>query len=138
MEGRAVLIGENTQGVAQVLFFFTTTCPFCRDMVPVWREITERLSVGEAEVYGIALDSVHLVRAYRAEHTLPYPVVALSDRKVATLYRISAVPVMLVVDNVGDVVFARYGLIDSPATLDSIITAARSVRESSYVEPADL
>jgi peroxiredoxin len=134
LDGDTVLIGENAAGFPQVLFFFTTTCPFCRDMVPVWSELAESLNGGEAEVFGIALDSVHLVREYHADFALPYPVVIMSDRKVAAIYRISAVPFTLVVDDAGEVVFARYGLIDSRAAMDSVITAARSVRESRYEE----
>ncbi len=83
LAGDSVTIGETPEGRRQVLFFFTTTCPYCKSTLPAWKELTatlDTLSAPQVEVYGVSLDSVGATREYAVEHELPYPVLFFPRR----------------------------------------------------------
>lgn len=131
-----VVIGA--QGARRnVLFFFTTTCPLCRETAPQWKRIAAEVAAGsrgEVEVYGISFDSAATTLAYATEHALPYPVLlATPEARVSELYRAVGVPLTLIVDS-ARVVHARFGsLAPAPAAVDSIVAIA--LRGSQSMRP---
>lgn len=72
---------------------------------------------------GVAFDSAHLVGPYAREHELSFPLVVLDDRRTAALYRVTRVPLTMVVDGSGRVRFARIGQLTDPAAIDSVRAA---------------
>lgn len=127
LEGNKVRIGRTSLGGRQVLFIFTTTCPFCRASIPYWKQIAASVDTvsEDVEVYGIAVDSISRAPRYVLEHRLPFPVLGFPERKLSHLYRASWVPLTMVLDSDGRVVYARRGVIESSATVDSVIAAVR-------------
>lgn len=126
LAGDSVTVGEAPDDGAQVLFFFTTTCPYCRASVPYWKRIHAALAGDTGvEVYGVQLDSLHLGPPYVRQHGIEYPVVGLEDRGMVSRYRIRRVPMTLVVDGEGRVRYARRGQLGGPAAADSVIAAVR-------------
>ncbi len=125
LSGDSVRIGSGPDSaLRQVLLFFTTTCPYCKASIPVWNAVATRGRELGFAVYGVVLDSLDLARAYVAEHGLTYPVVPLPERRLAELYRIRRVPMMLVVDAAGRIRYARWGEVSSGTVLDSVVAAA--------------
>jgi hypothetical protein len=55
---------------------------------------------------------------------MPYAVLLFPERKLQRLYRVAAVPQTLVLNADGRVLYARTGLLDSAAVLDSVYRAA--------------
>ena len=130
--GQPVTIGEAAESGRQLLFVFNTTCPYCRASLPAWNRIAASLdSAGEpaVAVYGISLDSAEETRRYVAEHGLTFPVVRFPQRKLSVLYRTGIVPQVLVLDQGGQVVYARAGVLEERAARDSVIAAATGVPE---------
>ncbi len=125
LDGAPVTLGAL--GHRQVLVFFRTTCPYCRASTPAWKAVAEGL-VGDSQVaiYGVALDSADAARAYAAEHQLRFPVIPQPDPRLVGLYRISSVPLILVLNEEGRMAYARLGVLDSPAAVDSVVSAARA------------
>lgn len=117
--GDTLKIGEARPGQRQLLFFLTTSCPYCRASIPAWKELTRSAPV-EASVVAVALDSTHLVEAYRRQHGLELPIIVLSDRRLRALYRVNRVPLTMVVDESGRVLAARTGELSESAAVDSI------------------
>lgn len=113
VHGDSITVGELPDSAGrQLLFVFTTTCPFCRATLPVWAALTDSIASSHGagvEVIGIALDSASAAASYAAEHQLPFPVLTFPDRKTAQLYRARAVPQTVVLNQWGEVLFAHKG-----------------------------
>ncbi|MFQ5688895.1 MAG: peroxiredoxin family protein [Gemmatimonadota bacterium] len=124
LEGDTITLGHPGPGRAQLLFFFTTTCPYCRASIPAVRRIAAAQVRGR--VVAISLDSLLATRAYAREHALHYPVVPLPERKLADLYRVRRVPLVLVIGEGDEVVYARAGILEGPEAVDSVLEALRN------------
>jgi hypothetical protein len=132
LDGMNVALGEP--GRRQLLFFFNHTCVYCRASVPAWKALSVRLGGDPGiAVYGVALDSTDAVAAYTAEHGIGFPVIARPDPRLAGLYRVSAVPLVLVVDD-GRMTYARLGTLESPEAIDSVLAAVRARRSVTTAE----
>jgi len=133
LDGIPVTIGAaGAPEARQVVFIFRTTCPFCRATLPVWSRIADSLRGlpdPPIELLAISLDSVEPTRAYVRANGLPYPVLLFPEPKLARLYRATAVPLTLVLNGEGRVLYARTGLLDSAAALDSVFHAATARRQ---------
>jgi peroxiredoxin len=127
-DGKPAVIGASASGSRQVLFVFTTTCPYCKRTVGAWQRIADSLGVlrdVKAEVFGISLDSGTPARRYVGEHHLTFPVVEFPERKLPVLYRTRSVPSTVVLDSVGRVIFARVGYLADSLLVDSVVSAVR-------------
>lgn len=131
LAGDSVTIGERADGGRQVLFAFTTTCPYCRASIPAWKRIAAAAhdappSAPPAVAYGLVLDSSDAaVTKYFAEHALPYAVARFPTRKLASLYRVQSVPATIVLDADGRVIYSKVGELTDPVVIDSVIGALR-------------
>ncbi|MEK9499385.1 peroxiredoxin family protein [Gaopeijia maritima] len=120
---RVGTLGAPTDG--QLLFFFNTTCEYCRASIPSINALARRADMA---VIGVSLDSLHLAEMYVHDHDVTYPVAALTERRIAELYRVRAVPMVILVDGYGRVAYARRGVLEGSAPLDSILDAVRTLR----------
>lgn len=127
LAGDSITIGEDPDPlVKQVLFVLTTSCPFCRQTLPTWARIADSVSTlgpGQVVVAAISLDSLSPTQDYVRRHQLNYPVVLFPAQKLRRLYRASAVPQTLVLDHEGRILYARTGLLEPQAVLDSVFAA---------------
>jgi peroxiredoxin len=124
-DGGVVSVGSPRAG-KQVLFVFNSTCPYCRASIGAWTRIGADLEAanGRGAAVGVSLDPPDTTQAYATRHALRYPVAVFPDRRTASLYRAQSVPVTMVVDSTGRVVYTRLGeLIEGPAA-DSVRAAA--------------
>lgn len=129
--GEAVHLGRPEPGTRQLLLFFTTTCPYCLNSVPSWNALAELSdSRNDVSAFGVALDSTHLVTAYQGEQGLKYPVVELRDPRFLTLFRVTTVPLTMVIEPDGRVVYARRGQFANQTFVDSV----RAVLDRPFLE----
>lgn len=131
LEGRSLLIGESGDGTRQVLFVFTTTCPYCLASLGAWNAMADTLALGgaaRAVVVGISLSSLESTQRYAANHGLRYPVVAFPADKYKRFYRAGRVPVTMVVNPDGRVPWVRVGQFGDRAGVDSLFEALRTGR----------
>lgn len=133
LSGDTITLGGP--GQRQLLFFLTTTCPYCQATLATWKALADEAASGagrpapeeDVRVIGVVLDSTHLVEAYRDEHGLAFPLVVLQDLRYAALFRVTRVPLTMVVDGrAGRVVHARIGELEEPGAIDSIRAALRA------------
>ncbi len=124
-DGGAVSVGSPARG-RQVLFVFNRTCPYCRASIPTWSRIGAEAEAanGRGAAVGLSLDPPDSARAYAARHALRYPVAAFPDLRTVALYRTRAVPVTMVVDTAGRVLYARLGELTEGPAADSVRAAA--------------
>jgi len=139
LDGDSITIGEGPDPLAkQVLFVLTTSCPFCRQTLPTWARIADSVSTlrqGQVVVAAISLDSLDLTQDYVRQHQLRYPVVLFPAKKLRRLYRASAVPQTLVLDHEGRILYARTGLLEPRAVVDSIFAALSRPPRAVSVRP---
>lgn len=128
LDGRPVTIGQLPQPGKQVLFVYTTTCPYCRATLPAWKRIAaaaDTMTVAKVQVYGVSLDSADVTRRYEQANALPYPTLRFPEERYVAMYRAGAVPLTLVLDETGRTVYSRVGEISTPAAIDSVLAAVR-------------
>lgn len=138
LTGDSVTIGSAIPGGRQVLFFFTTTCPYCLQTLPVWKDLDVRLRYADStnvQVFGISLDSVEVTARFVSTHHLAFPVVRFPDAKTAALYRAVGVPITVVLDHDGVVLYGRAGALTSSAA-DSVMAAVREAKSESLIPAA--
>ncbi len=126
--GAPVTIGAAASGRQQVLLVFTTTCPYCRASIPAWQQLAEVIDTIKepaTETIGISLDSVGPTQHYVQENRLNYPVLLFPEFKLQLLYRARAVPLVMVLDATGRVIYSRLGPITDSSAADSVLSAVR-------------
>ena len=115
----------------QLVFVLTTTCPYCRQTLPVWSRLADsarHLTGWTVDVVGISLDSAEATRRYADSQRLAFPLVLFPARKLKQLYRARVVPQTLVLDEEGRVLYARTGRLEPQAVLDSVYRALQWIR----------
>jgi len=128
LRGDSLTVGALARSGRQVVFVFTTTCPYCRASLPAWRQLAydaDTSRVMHVQVLGISWDSVEQTRRYAAEQGLTFPIVRFPERKLGVLYRARAVPVTLVLDSMGRVLFGHVGVLTDTLARDSVWPAIR-------------
>jgi len=134
LSGTSIVLGEP--GRRQLLYFFTTTCPYCLASVPVWKDLVTEAARSDVQVVGVAMDSAAHVERYRSDHGLTFPIVLLDDDRIAALYRATRVPLTLLVSETGRVEHARTGELTNAAAIDSVRLALGEVSAFATERPS--
>jgi peroxiredoxin len=126
--GTEIVLGESSDSTFQLLFYFTTTCEYCKESLAAWRGIFEEVRTwpyAPIRVVGISSDSALATEAYVAQNDLRFPVVSFESRKQRILYRTRIVPQIVLLDHQGFVRYSRYGVVPASA-IDSVVSAVRA------------
>ena len=135
LAGDSVTIGTTVPGGRQVLFYFNSSCPYCLQSLQAWKTIATRLRApgsSEVGVFGISLDSVSATVRYVAAHGLDFPVLRFPNGKTAAMYRAIGVPITVVLNDDGDVLYGRAGALIGSA-VDSVMAAVREGKPDSLI-----
>jgi len=128
IRGDTVTLGETAPGRSQVLFFFTTTCPYCLETLPTWQRIAAQLRAdpeGRHDAYWVSLSDRDSTEQYVASHGVDEAVAFLPDRKTAYVFRVVGVPMTVVLDHRGRITYVRGGVLAQSWAADSVLAAAR-------------
>lgn len=123
----SVTVGRADHG-RQFVIFFTTECPYCRAPVDAWSRIiaAARRDIPDVASLGIALDPDGPLDAYRREHHLAFPIVTFPAEKLRRLYRARSVPLVVLLDSTGRVLYSRLGALEDEAAIDSVLDALKA------------
>lgn len=128
LDGDSVVLGEL--GRTQLLFFLNSSCPHCRASIPSWNEIAGILRDDPAvSVLGVVFGDSGTAAAYRDLQGISFSVVSAVGPRVAGLFRIHAVPSVMLLSNEGKMAYTRTGRLVSPAAVDSVISAVHVLQE---------
>ena len=128
--GDSVTIGSAAEGQKQLLLFFTSTCPMSRNTLPAWNEIAlEAEAQGKVRVFGIQLDTLQLKLEGSGVGHLQFPVLRLPDSRLRQWYRVRGVPVTVLLNHEGRVLYSRLGEMTERPTIDSVIASFRDAGE---------
>lgn len=127
LAGKRITVGRSSAGGRQLIVVFTGICPFCRASVPTWRWLAVEAMKGaqsrHVEVVGISWDSMDDTRRFLAEQHITFPVVRFPERKLGVLFRSRNVPVTMVLDSAGRVLYGHVGALTEALARDSVLAA---------------
>ncbi len=93
----------DTTSPRQMIFIMTTTCPFCRETVPVWKELYTKAKL-HMPVFAISLDSKDSTIAYVERNSISFPVfVSLDAATFKKMNKIVGVPQTVITQGNGKV-----------------------------------
>ena len=135
LDGASLTLGTPT-GDAQVLYFFTTHCPYCRRSSAAVSELAATL-VRErgvrAQLIGVSLDDAQASGAYARTQGFDFPIAVIADRRTLMLFRAREVPLLLVVGRDGRVRHRQLGAIDTREEVESVLAAVRGTDATATV-----
>ena len=127
VHGDLIALGGAAPGTLQLLFAFSTDCAPCLASVPAIKAIRAQAGPDlRVKVVGVSVDSSNATRRYVTEHSLDFPVVSLTQRRVLALYRLRRIPQVLLVDDLGRVKYVRFGSLKAATAIDSVRAAAQA------------
>ncbi|MCS3810241.1 peroxiredoxin [Xanthomonas arboricola] len=127
MDGHSYTLGA-AHGQPQVLFFFTTTCPYCRRSAPTIVRAARQLQAnlpGRPQLLGVCHCDPAQAARYAHVHGFDFPVVTLTDRRALMLFRARNVPLVMAVDGEGRVRHSHVGLFDTTERVQDLVAALR-------------
>lgn len=131
LDGAPVALGAPSDA-PQVLYFFSPTCPYCRQSVPMVKRLAQTLAsdAPRARMYAVAdagarKTGVEAIAGHVRDQGFAFPAVALSDRRALGLFRANAVPLVVVIDPGGRVRHAHVGVLSDEGDLEDILNAVR-------------
>jgi len=133
LDGDTVVVGEAASGRAQLLIFFAANCPYCRENVGAWMRITAQLRADSAkrfDVIWVSLSSSDSARTWMREHGLSMTdtVVRMPERKSLATYRVRGVPITLLMDERGQILYMHPSVFRTRAAEDSLLRVATAVQ----------
>jgi len=103
LKGQDIRLAD-LKGRPVLLVFGTTWCPYCTEEIPRIREIHSRGRAANLEVLNIFVNEAEKkVAGYAARHGLPFTVLPDPDGKVAQLYQVRGVPMLVLLDRQGNI-----------------------------------
>ncbi len=98
--------GNIDSSKTQLIYVFTTTCPFCEKNLASWKQISAKTLKEGIVVMGICLDSEAKTKEYVKAKALEFPIFIADDpARFKEINRIIGVP--------GTVVRSKAGLVDA-------------------------
>ncbi|HEX9483513.1 MAG TPA: thioredoxin-like domain-containing protein [Gemmatimonadaceae bacterium] len=124
--GDSVTIGASSLDERQVLFFFTSTCPYCVRSMPALRlldSLLRREHRRRAPLIAVSLDSAGGTHGFADSVNAMMPVVVVPSERMRLLYRVRSIPQLMVLDSGGRTVYARTGELTGSVVRDSVAPA---------------
>jgi thiol-disulfide isomerase/thioredoxin len=113
------------QGKVLVVNFWAPWCPPCRQEIPGFIHLQERLGKQGVQFIGIALDEADKVAAFVQESHINYPILLGSSQAAALSYsagnRLGGLPYTVLFDRQGNAVATLTGSV-SEARLEALLT----------------
>ena len=139
LSGDEVVLGEALPHRAELLFFFSPSCPYCEQSAPEWNRASAllRTPADSVDVYWVSLGDAEGTREWARAHGVRDPVLLMPVGKARATWRIKGVPLTLALAWQGQVRYVRPASIIRPLTMDSSVRAARAIAKAvGPTEPA--
>ena len=106
VDGKEIELGSFAKDRVTLLVFGATWCPACRHEIPILKEYYSELKDDGLNVLGIDIkESVKKVKSLIEKMQINYPVVLDSSADVARLYKVVGIPLNIILDKNGVIVY---------------------------------
>ncbi len=106
IDGKEIELESFAKGKVTLLVFGATWCPACRHEIPLLKEYYSELKDDGLNVLGIDIqESAKKVKSLVDKHGINYPVVLDSKADVARRYKVLGIPLNIVLDKSGVIVY---------------------------------
>ena len=120
LDGKKVRLDKLAENKPLLLYFWATWCKPCRKTQPkvaaLAKEYKDRVKVVGINVGG--LDSPKDIKKYRSRHRITYTMLIDRDDEAVKAYSVSAIPVIILVDETGKILFRDN---EVPANLEKFL-----------------
>ncbi len=120
LKGTTVKLSKFRGDRPVMLYFWATWCPACLTMKPHIAKVREKVPAQDLEILGINVgegDSLERVKRYQEGHPASYPILYDAGSKVARAYRVQGIPMFVLIDKEGQIVYLGNDLPKNPMKL---------------------
>lgn len=115
LEGNVVRLSRFNGKKAVLLYFWATWCPHCVASRPDIAAIREKVPESDLQILGInvgAGDSLQKVQRFQKGHPTSWPILYDADQQVAQSFGVQGIPLYVLVNKKGEIVYRSYELPD--------------------------
>ena len=106
VDGKELELESFAKDKVTLLVFGATWCPACRHEIPILKEYYNELKDDGLNVLNIDIqESEKKVKSFVEKQQINYPVVLDSNAKVAMLYKVVGIPLNVILDKNGVIVY---------------------------------
>lgn len=127
LDGRSVELGQAA-GERQILYFFDPTCPVCEASLPgviALQRALRQPDLAGVQMLGVSRQGSLDLAGYARSRGLAFPV-AVSTPRIRSVYRVNLVPLLVVVDRQGRVMYSHAGAIGTKEQVPAILAVVRA------------
>ena len=120
LDGKKVCLDQLAEDKPLLLYFWATWCKPCRKTQPKVAALAKKYK-DRVEVVGInvgGLDSPKDIKKYISRHRITYAMLIDRDDEAVKAYSVSAIPVIILVDETGKILFRDN---EPPANLEKFL-----------------
>ncbi len=113
LNGNQISLASFRNNKTVCLTFWATWCPYCIKEIPRLKEIYSHYSSKGVQVIAVNVasnDPINRVKAFQRKYEIPYPILYDESGYVSRLYGIQGIPVSLVIDRQGIIIYRGYQL----------------------------
>jgi peroxiredoxin len=115
VNGTSVRLSKYKGQRPVLLYFWATWCQYCMAVKPEVAKLRERVERSELEILAINVgegDSLDRLKRYQEAHPVKYPVLYDGGGKVSRSYHVQGIPLFILLDRDGKVVYRGNSLPD--------------------------
>lgn len=122
LKGQAISLSQFKGKRPVLLEFWATWCPYCMAAKPEVASLRKKISRKKLAILGINVaaggDSLEHVKRFEDDHPSPYPVLYDKGAVVSSSYGVEGIPLFVVVNKHGDVVYRAHQL---PSNIEELL-----------------
>jgi len=108
LDGNKIALSKYKGNRPVLFYFWATWCPHCMAAKPAIISIRKDIPESNLEILAINVgggDSIERLKKYRQGHPMPYPLLYDGDQKVCRAYQVQGIPLFVLVDKEGKVLY---------------------------------
>jgi peroxiredoxin len=120
LNGASVRLSQYKGERPVLIYFWATWCSFCVEMRPTIAKMRESIAEQDMAILGInvgAGDSLERVKKFQKGHPVTWPILYDGDGRVTQSYQVSGIPLFVLVNKDGLVVYRNNLPPEDPAEL---------------------
>jgi thiol-disulfide isomerase/thioredoxin len=123
-DGQPRELDYKKEGKPRLVLFFSPTCQYCKQQMPMWRDLLDKVDSNRFEVIGVVSDredkkavSTYAESAGYFQTKTPLPLVFFDSEALGS-YKLTATPTTLLISNEGKVEHAWIGKWDEASAME--------------------